>query len=738
MAKAKFKVTLASVLCGTLFLTPILSSNSARANTTGDPAKIDEYQQRFLTMWNKIHDSNNGYFKDFTSDGKTLKVPYHSVETLMCEAPDYGHETTSEAYSYYMWLEAMYGKFTKDWSKFNDSWDSAEKYIIPQSKDQPGMSKYNPNSPATLANEYLTTDKYPSKLQFGAPVGQDPISDELKNAYGTSEMYGMHWLLDTDNWYGFGNHNDGTNTSPSYINTFQRGPSESVWKTVPQPSWDEFKFGGKNGYLDLFTGDNSYSKQWRYTDAPDADSRAIQATYWADEWAKEQGASISNDVSKASKMGDYLRYSMFDKYFKNIGVGSGQPSNTNEHYLLSWYYAWGGAADGSWSWKIGSSHNHFGYQNPMAAWVMSKDSDFKPKSANGASDWDKSLTRQLEFYQWLQSSEGAIAGGATNSVTTDNGSYSQYPAGTPTFYGMAYDWQPVYHDPPSNNWFGMQVWSMQRVAEYYYQTGDKRAQAVLDKWTKWVKGVVQLNSDGSYAIPSNLSWSGQPDTWNGTYTGNPSLHVKVSDYTQDVGTTSSLADTLLYYSAATKKYSQYDDASRQLAKDLLDRMWNLYKDDKGVSVPEARADYKNFFDTDVFVPQSYSGKMPNGDAIKSGIKFLDIRSKYKLDPDFKKVEDAYKNGTAPVFNYHRFWAQSQVALANGTYSILFKPSVSLKGDVNDDNKIDINDYVLLQKVVSGKVQDGYDKDNADVNSDGKINSKDLLALRQLITAKQTK
>ena len=44
---------------------------------------------------------------------------------------------------------------------------------------------------------------------------------------------------------------------PSYINTFQRGPQESVWETVPQPTCDTFKYGGKNGYLDLFTGDSS-------------------------------------------------------------------------------------------------------------------------------------------------------------------------------------------------------------------------------------------------------------------------------------------------------------------------------------------------------------------------------------------------------------------------------------------------------------------------------------------------
>ena len=39
--------------------------------------------------------------------------------------------------------------------------------------------------------------------------------------------------------------------------------------------------GGRNGYLDLFTGDSQYSAQFKYTNAPDADARAVQATYWA-------------------------------------------------------------------------------------------------------------------------------------------------------------------------------------------------------------------------------------------------------------------------------------------------------------------------------------------------------------------------------------------------------------------------------------------------------------------------
>ncbi|MBE6050805.1 MAG: endoglucanase [Clostridium sp.] len=748
MIKARTKLLIASVICGATLLAPVATS-AATLSTK-------EAKENFLEMRKKMSDPANGYYKEFKANGKTLKVPYHAVETFCVEAPDYGHETTSETYSYYMWLEAMYGKFTGDWKPFKDSWASTEKFIIPTSADQPSGG-YNPNKPATLANEYLSTSKYPSKMDFGAQVGQDKIYNELKSTYGTDQIYGMHWLLDTDNWYEYGvRGKKGDNSAPVYINTYQRGGNESVWKTVPHPSWEQFqagKDGGQEGFLSLFTGDDHYSKQWRYTIASDADARAIQATYWADVWAKEQekGSEVKSEVEKATKMGDYLRYSMFDKYFREIGTASNDKQGENKHYLLGWYYSWGGDLQGQWSWRIGCSHNHFGYQNPMAAWVLSTSntddstSDFSPKSPTASDDWAKSLDRQLEFYQWLQSDEGGIAGGATNSYTTDQGSYQNYPAGHATFYGMAYDPAPVYLDPSSNRWFGMQAWSMQRMAEYYYQTGDKRAGTLLDKWVKWVENVVKLNADGTYNLPANLKWSGQPDTWNGTYTGNPNLHVEVETYgTGDIGLTGSLSNTLSYYAAACGKHrGVVDEASKNLSAELLTRMWNLYKDDKGLASSEV-PEYNRVFDTEVFVPQGWTGKMGNGDKIFNGNKFIDIRSKYKKDPDYARVKEAYDAGkydeinadgssNGAVFKYHRYWAQTDAAVAYGTYALLFEGQGPNLGDVNGDGKVNTQDYAMLKLYLAKKIKaSAINMTNADVNEDGVVNVKDLLALRQMI------
>lgn len=375
-------------------------------------------------------------------------------------------------------------------------------------------------------------------------------------------------------------------------------------------------------------------------------------------------------------MGDYLRYAFFDKYFKKIGdchPASSCPAGTgkdSEHYLLSWYYAWGGATDSNagWAWRIGDGASHFGYQNPLAAYALVNDPALAPKGATAKADWEKSLTRQLQLYKWLQSAEGGIAGGVTNSW---DGSYSTPPTGLTEFFGMAYDWQPVYHDPPSNQWFGFQAWSMERVAEYYQVSGDADAKAILDRWVSWALSETTVDpSTGSIQIPSTLTWTGQPDANWSSSTGMPpandDLHVTVKDYTSDVGVAAAYAKTLTYYAARSG-----DADAKQAAKDLLDALWK-HTDAKGVSVEESKADYRRVIDP-VYIPSGWTGTMPNGDPINSSSTFMSIRSFYKSDPDYQRVM-AYANGdtsTVPVFTYHRFWAQADIALAMADYGRLF-------------------------------------------------------------------
>jgi hypothetical protein len=670
---------------GTLTLSATGYTSSTVSVT--EAAASSGYDQWFVNLYNILKNPANGYFSP-------KGIPYHSVETLIVEAPDYGHETVSETYSYWLWLEADYGRVTGDWTNFNNAWSNMEQYMIPAASNQPGQSTYNASSPAQYGPEEPFPNNYPVALNSSVPVGSDPLASELTSTYGTSAIYAPSWIMDTDNKYGFGQCEDGS-SSPSWINSYQRGPMESVWDTVPQPDCDLFKYGGSNGFLDLFNnGGGSFAKQYKFTDAPDADARMVQAAYLADTYATAQGksSSVTATLAKASKLGDYLRYSMFDKYFKQISANCSQvgsvacPAGTSkaneDTYLMSWYYAWGGAADGSWSWRIGGSAIHEGYQNPLAAYALSTDPNLIPKSPTAKADWSTSLTTQLNLIQWLQSSNGAIAGGVENNWGGNYGDVSKPPSGDPTFDGMYYDWEPEYHNPPSNQWFGFQTWPMERVAELYYDTGNAQAKAILDKWVPWAESVTTVNpSTGALTTPGVLTWTGQPSA---SYTSsstppaaNPGLTVSTSQPGTDLGVAASLAKVLEFYAAKSG-----NTTAQTTAQNIIDVIHKYFADSLGFSAPETRTDYKNFtvaYNTStyegVYIPTGWTGTYPGGITINSSTNtFLSIRPWYTSDPQWSKVQAYLNGGAAPVFNYHRFWAEADIATAFDGFAQLF-PSV---------------------------------------------------------------
>ena len=83
-----------------------------------------------------------------------------------------------------------------------------------------------------------------------------------------------------------------------------------------------------------------------------------------------------------------------------------------------------------------------------------------------------------------------------------------------------------------------------------------------------------------------------------------------------------------------------------------------------------REDYKRFDDTynstsgeGVYVPPGWTGKMPNGDAINQSSTFLSIRSFFRNDQQWQKVQTYLNGGAVPTFTYHRFWAQAEIATA---------------------------------------------------------------------------
>lgn len=895
MFSKKNKALLAAVLAGTFAVEMIAGAGAASAKVGNDVAEsvkgtIDKsvenaygdttYADRFMSLYDDVVTRGvaNGYMSSKNNVSGGLGIPYHAAEEVVVEAPDYGHETTSEAMSYLVWVAAMHDHvvnavkngdmksnsktdYTNQSADLAKAWKTLE-VMIPSFQ---GQSKYLSvgNVSATYSDEWPEVEDYPTAMMNGN-TASDPLHQTLASAYSGENEYLLHWLADVDNWYGFGADSEniakGT-TSFTFINTFQRGEQESCWETIPFGCVEKLNnsfgmvYNGKNygmkGFFDCSSSGqpNDVAAQWRYTNAPDAEDRAIQAVYDANLW----GVQDSSVTALAGKLGDFTREDMYDKYYKAIGCqnkSSGQDySGQGKHYLMAWYTSWGGAINNSWAWQIGASHAHEFYQNPLAAYALLEDSGLNAgmKSSGASQDFETSLVRQIEFYIWLQSKDGPIAGGATNSW---GGQYKQYPSGITKFYNMAYVEHPVYADPGSNHWIGNQVWAVQRLSELYYRlcqpgakdykltdnTSMKEALGrILDKWVMWfddntiigsAKGTktvgpykydrsenqtaeipdisTGLTDDGkSYSIPASLIWSGQPSQdYSSSSQVNDSLTCQIVGYgSADIGCVASLANTLLYYakakgidSSAASDRSSYanadgskvkattDNAGKQalyIAKQLLDREWDQGRDEIGLSIPDTNGSLSRFWDTSttkVLLPNgsrkngdgltlpAYEGKMPNGDVIKDGVSFYDIRSNYKNIDAYNDLKDYYdKNGNTDKFelNYHRFWHEGDAMVALGVMATLYndltpgtteeppttEPSttttaatttttvnttsegattttndgetlpsdVAVKkwGDANLDGEVTISDAVLMQRFFAG---------NADMDVQGKVNT----------------
>ena len=802
----KNKTVLAAILAAAMACSAIVptAASAAGTRTKAEAYGDSTYAARFMSLYDDVitNGVQNGYMSSTSTVSGGLGVPYHSVETLCIEAPDYGHETTSEALSYLVWTAAMRDnivnkankgeitvKGTKDASTESvgdtaKAWKTMEATLIPDT--QAGIMQKQQLS-ATYSDEWEQIELYPTDMLEGN-TAVNPIHQYFTSAYGSDKgLYLMHWLADVDDWYGFGSGTSSQykqqNVSGSFtmINTFQRGEQESCWETIPHACVEELKFGIQNGQegstriggmKGFFNTEQKVAQQYSYTNAPDAEDRAIQAVYAANRWGvadqsvdSKWGGSQKLDVL-AAKMGDETRNNMFDKYYKTIGTtNKGDLSNSNgQYYLMNWYTSWGGALDGSWAWQIGCSHAHEFYQNPLAAYALAYDTNLSSnmKAQGAVEDFKKSFQTQMEYYLWLLSNDGVIAGGSTNSVNGRYEDHSKNVSGTSEFNKMVYVEHPVYADPGSNHWIGNQVWAVQRLAELYYVVktqGDASGitvggmdlttalETILDKWTGWfldnsilgkasgtitfedyyehyhekdgtgktkfeIPDLSTVTDDGeSFSIPSSLIWSGEPNTWTGTYQENTNLKATIVGYGDgDLGCVSSLANTLIYYAAGrgisasdlatgeasykanrgTKSTDMKDRAAQSLylAKELLDREWNKYRDDIGLGVSDHNTNLTRLWETKLVLPNGqrtngqgktlakgdYTGKMPNGDLIQDGVAFVDIRSNYKSDPMYQEAEKYYKqdgNTDNYYFTLHRFWHAGDIMMALGTMSEVY-------------------------------------------------------------------
>ncbi|MDE6034696.1 MAG: cellulose 1,4-beta-cellobiosidase [Ruminococcus sp.] len=801
MISKKTKALTAGILSAVMSATAVIPAMSSAATDNQyatEGGANESYAKMFASLYDDVitNGQSNGYLAKQNNGGDSFGIPYHSVETLCIEAPDYGHETTSEAMSYISWVAAMHdilvnnGTVEGSAGDLKKAWKTMEAIIPGWSEASGQMNKVNYKSlwqqqrlKADTAPELDTPNEYPT--QNAGVDAVNPMFNIFKGTYGSDNgYYLMHWLADVDDWYGFGGGTPGAGTGKfTFINTFQRGEQESCFETVPHPCIEELKYGNQDGIKGIFNGPN-VAAQYAFTNAPDAEDRAIQAVYFANQF----GAGNDEVTALAGKMGDQCRNDMFDKYYHAIGcqniMASGNDGNTlgdqgGQHYLMAWYTSWGGALnDYSWAWQIGASHSHQFYQNPLAAYALIDDAGLSAgmKSKGAVDDYKESLKRQIEMYLWLQSVEGPFAGGCTNSY---RGRYEKYPDGYPTFYDMVYVPHPVYADPGSNHWTGNQVWPMQRLTELYYYVKTKgesdaikgmtfgglsledALKALIERWVDWFEQNMKFDytaEDGTYmayAMPSNLDWGTSdtdytvvPDTWTGTYNpdGNQKLHCTITGYGMgDVGCISSLCNTLMYFAAAEGVDASFATEDKgttpaekglYLANYLLSNQWNLGRDEIGIAFEDHNGNLKRAFEQEVYIPDYYKGTMPDGSKLESGATFASIRESYANDPMFQAAKEVYDStGGTDEYYYklHRFWHHGDALMAYGSMALLY-PEVKPLADEDTDPTDPTEPTTDPTEPTTGDNSDAS-KDKilwGDANVDGQVTLADAVLIMQSI------
>ena len=189
------------------------------------------------------------------------------------------------------------------------------------------------------------------------------------------------------------------------------------------------------------------------------------------------------------------------------------PARTRAHYLLSWYYAWGGATDASagWSWRIGSSHNHFGYQNPLAAWALSqRRPSCKPQVADRRSrTGPTSLDRQLEFYQLA-----AVRRGRHRRWRHQQLGRQLRARRRPARHLLRHVLRRRARSTTTRRRTSGSAsrpgrWSASPSTTT--QTGNAKAKALLDKWVAWAIANTTINAARQLlGSRPTLQWTGQP------------------------------------------------------------------------------------------------------------------------------------------------------------------------------------------------------------------------------------
>ena len=90
-----------------------------------------------------------------------------------------------------------------------------------------------------------------------------------------------------------------------------------------------------------------------------------------------------------------------------------------------------------------------------------------------------------------------------------------------------------------------------------------------------------------------------------------------------------------------------------------------------------------------------------------------------------------KKSTAQYFYTFREWSAALTPVTHDvTFTVLF--DAHMFGDVNNDDKVDISDYIGVANYILGHAPNGFNETAADINNDGKIDISDYIGVANII------
>ena len=373
----------------------------------------------------------------------------------------------------------------------------------------------------------------------------------------------------------------------------------------------------------------------------------VQAAYWADTWAKAQGnrSRRSSTTRRRGRQARRLPAVLDVRQVLQADQRELQPAARSParpaparptRHLPAVLVLRLGRRDrtGAWSWRISGSAVARGLPEPAGGVrAVHRPGLDARRPRPRRRDWaHQPRSRQLNmFYSGCSPPRAASPAASTNSWGGNYGDAGK-PAGDADV--LRHVLRPGSRSTTTrrrNQWFGFQAWSMERVAEYYYVTGNAEApRSILDKWVTWAESVTTVNTSAGGDLPARHARPGaaSPATSWTTGTSNSSAggqHRAARQRRPDAPSRPRRGhltgqDVYAYYAAKSG-----DTTAETDAQNILDVIHKNFADPLGYSAPETRTDYKRLHrrpttpptSKGVFIPSNWTGKYPGGIPLSS-------------------------------------------------------------------------------------------------------------------------